>query len=87
MTVVADAGPIITFARSGHEDLLRQVFTQQFPVEQQESLAEILKHRLVEKRREKIAQNARDARKQFDADQLPVGSVEDLVKDLLREDS
>jgi predicted nucleic acid-binding protein len=28
MTVVADASPIIIFARSGHEDLLRQVFSQ-----------------------------------------------------------
>ena len=28
MIVVADAGPIILFARSGHDALLRQVFTR-----------------------------------------------------------
>ena len=28
MTVVADAGPIISFARSGHDSILRQVFSQ-----------------------------------------------------------
>ena len=72
--------PLLTF------DALLEAW-EQFPLEQQESLAEILKHRLVEKRREEIAQNARDARTQFNADQFPVGSVENLVKDLQREDS
>jgi len=60
---------------------------EQFSVEQQESLAEILRHRLSDKRREEIARNAQITHKQFEAGKLPVGTVEDMVADLLRDET
>jgi len=52
------------------------------PVERQETLAEILRHRLAEKRRKEIARNAREARELFEKGQLPCGSVDELMRDL-----
>ena len=52
------------------------------PVERQETLAEILRHRLAEKRRKEIARNAREARELFEKGQLPCGSVDELTRDL-----
>lgn len=60
---------------------------EQFPVEQQESLVEILQHRLADKRRAEIIRNAKIARKQFGEGDLPAGTIEDLMADLLREDA
>ena len=59
---------------------------EQLPTEQQASLSEILRRRLADKRRKEIARNARTARKQFFAGKLPVGTVEEMVADLLREE-
>ena len=52
------------------------------PVERQETLAEILRHRLAEKRRKEIARNAREARELYEKGQLPCGSVDELMRDL-----
>jgi len=53
------------------------------PVERQEALVEIVRLRLRERRREEIRSNAELARQQLAAGQLPRGTVEDLLRDLL----
>ena len=62
--------------------LLEEIET--LPLERQETLAEILRHRLAEKRRKEIARNAREARELFENEkgQLPCGSVDELMRDL-----
>jgi len=62
------------------EALLEEI--EALPVERQETLAEILRHRLAEKRRKEIARNAREARELFEKGQLPCGSVDELMRDL-----
>jgi len=53
------------------------------PVERQEALVEIVRLRLRERRREEIRSNAELARQQLAAGQLPRGTVDDLLRDLL----
>jgi hypothetical protein len=57
------------------------------PVEQQETLVEVLQKRLVELRRQAIAQNAAEARQLYASGALPAGSVDDLLADLDREEA
>lgn len=54
---------------------------EQLPVEQQETLVEVIQKRLIELRRQQIAQNAAEARQLFADGQLPTGSVDDLMAD------
>ena len=54
-------------------------------IERQETLIEILQKRLAETRRRQIAQHAAEARQLYHADQLPHGSVDDLMTDLENE--
>jgi hypothetical protein len=56
------------------------------PPERQQTLVEIMRLRLGERRREEIRRNAELAREQFVAGQLPRGTVEDLLRDLLTEE-
>ena len=58
----------------------------QLPMEQQESISEIMRNRLRDKRRAEIAENARDAHCLLRAGKLPVGTVEEMVADVLRGD-
>lgn len=57
------------------------------PPERQQVLVEIVRLRLGERRREEIRRNAEFAREQFAAGNLPCGTVEDLLGDLLTEDA
>jgi len=52
------------------------------PVERQETLVDLVRHRLNEQRRNEIARHAAEARALFAAGQLPRGTVDDLVADL-----
>ena len=60
--------------------LLEEIET--LPSERQETLVEILHHRLHERRRQEIARHARESRELFYAGRLPRGTVDDLVRDL-----
>ncbi len=52
------------------------------PQEDQEVLIEIIRHRLVEYRREKLAKNISKAREEYDRGEIRRGTVEELMKEL-----
>jgi len=58
----------------------------QLPIDQQETLVEVIQRRLIDLRRQEIAKHAAEARKLYFAGQLPHGTVEDLMADLDNED-
>ena len=55
---------------------------EQMPIEQQETLVDVLQKRLLELRRQQIAQNAVEARQLYKMGKLPHGTVDDLLLDL-----
>jgi ribosomal protein S4 len=55
---------------------------ERLPIEQQETLLDVLHNRLIELRREQIARNAAEARQLYHAGKLPTGTVDDLMVDL-----
>ena len=59
---------------------------EQLPVEQQETLVEVIQRRLTELRRQQIARNAAEARQLYAAGRLPMGSVDDLMADSDQDD-
>ena len=54
--------------------------------DEQEMLAEIVRKRVIEQRREEISRNAKTAREQYLKGELRRGTLADLEEDLLRED-
>lgn len=55
---------------------------ESLPDEQQESLIDILKHRLIEYRREKLAESIKEARAEYNRGEVKYGTLDDLMKDL-----
>ena len=55
---------------------------ESFPEEQRESIIEIVKHRLAEERRERLAQTIKEAREEFDRGEVRRGSVDDLLREI-----
>jgi len=55
---------------------------ESLPEYQQEDLIDIIKHRLIEHRRDLIAENIRKAKKEYMRGEVKKGSVDDLMKDL-----
>jgi hypothetical protein len=55
---------------------------EQLPIDQQETLVDLLQRRLVELRRLEIARHAAEARQLYAAGSLPSGSVDELLADL-----
>jgi len=55
---------------------------ESFPVEQRESLIEIVKCRLVEERRNQLAQDIKEAREEFRRGEVTRGTVNDLMREL-----
>ncbi len=56
---------------------------ESLPEYQQEDLINILKHRLIEHRREMLAENIKDAKKEYVEGDVKTGTVDDLIKDIL----
>ncbi|PIU60685.1 MAG: hypothetical protein COS85_23180 [Armatimonadetes bacterium CG07_land_8_20_14_0_80_59_28] len=56
------------------------------PPERQETLIDLVRQRLSERRREEIARNAVEARALFASGSLPRGTVEDLMAEVLGEE-
>lgn len=52
------------------------------PAEQKESLLEIVRNRLIEERREKLAKGIKKARKEYERGDIRRGTVDDLMDDL-----
>jgi len=49
---------------------------------QQESLIDILQHRLIEHRRELLVKNVREAREEYARGEVRRGSVDDLMREI-----
>lgn len=56
---------------------------ESLPEDQRESLIEIVKRRLAEERRERIAGSIRETREEFARGVCKSGTVEDLMRDLV----
>jgi hypothetical protein len=54
---------------------------ESFPKEQRESLIEIVKCRLVEERRNQLAQGIKEAREEFRRGEVQRGTVDDLIRE------
>jgi hypothetical protein len=66
--------------RMTFDDLLDAI--ESLPLEQQESLVEVLQQRLAEMSRQQIDWNAAEARQMFKEHKLPYGSVDDLMGEM-----
>jgi len=55
---------------------------ESLPEEQRESLIEIVKHRLIEERRNRIAQSIKEAGEEYKRGETKRGTVEDLIREL-----
>jgi len=52
------------------------------PEEQRESIIEIVRHRLIEERRERLAQRIREAREEYNRGEVNQGTVDDFMHEL-----
>ena len=55
---------------------------ESLPEDQRESLLEIVKHRLIEERRDRLARSIKEARGEYKRGDFKRGTVEDLRRDL-----
>lgn len=55
---------------------------ESFPEEQRESIVEIVKLRLIEKRRDRFAQSIKEAREEYRRGEVRKGTVEDLMSEI-----
>ena len=55
---------------------------ESLPEYQQEDLIGIVRHRLLERRRESLAKNIKEARKEFVRGEVRKGTVNDLMKEI-----
>jgi hypothetical protein len=55
---------------------------ESLPTHQQEDLIDILRRRLIEHRRESLAENIRKARREYARGEVKKGTVNDLMKEL-----
>ena len=55
---------------------------ESLPEEQRESLMEIVKHRLIEQRRDRLVQSIKEAREEYRQGNVKKGTVDDLMRDL-----
>ncbi|MBT9143554.1 MAG: hypothetical protein DDT32_01869 [Syntrophomonadaceae bacterium] len=55
---------------------------ESLPEYQQESLIDIVQHRLIEHRRELLAKNIREAREEYSRGEVKKGTVDDLMREI-----
>lgn len=55
---------------------------ESFPEEQRESIVEIVKLRLIEERRDRLAQSIKEAREEYRRGEVRKGTVEDLMSEI-----
>ncbi len=55
---------------------------ESFPEEQKESIIEIVKRRLTEERRERLAQTVKEAREEYARGEVRRGTVDDLMLEI-----
>lgn len=52
------------------------------PEQQREDLINIIKHRIIEHRREQLARNIREAKKEYSRGEIKKGTVDDLMREI-----
>jgi hypothetical protein len=57
---------------------------ESLPEEQRESLMDIVKRRLIEERRDRLAQSIKEAREEYKRGKIRKGTVDDLMHELSR---
>ena len=57
---------------------------ESFPEEQRESIVEIVKRRLTEERRERLAQTVKEARQEYARGEVRRGTVDDLIRKIVQ---
>jgi U3 small nucleolar ribonucleoprotein component len=57
---------------------------ESLPEEQRESLIDIIKRRLIEERRDRLAQKIKKAREEYKHGEVKRGTVDDLMDELLK---
>ena len=57
---------------------------ESFPEEQRESIVEIVKRRLTEERRERLAQTVKEARQEYARGEVRRGTVDDLICEIVQ---
>ncbi len=57
---------------------------ESFPEEQRESIVEIVKRRLTEERRERLAQTVKEARQEYALGEVRRGTVDDLIREIVQ---
>ena len=55
---------------------------ESFPEEQRESIVEIVKRRLTEERRERLAQTVKEAREEYARGEVRRGTVDELIHEI-----
>ena len=55
---------------------------ESFPEEQRESLIEVVNHRLLEERRDRLARSIQEAREEFSRGEFKRGTVDELIREL-----
>jgi hypothetical protein len=70
--------------RLSFDELLDTI--DQLPIDQQETLVEVIQRRLIDLRRQEIAKHAAEARQLYSGGKLPKGTVEELMADMDQED-
>ena len=57
---------------------------ESFPEEQRESIVEIVKRRLTEERRERLAKTVKEARQEYARGEVRRGTVDDLIREIVQ---
>jgi hypothetical protein len=57
---------------------------ESLPEDQKESIIEIVKHRLIEDRRDLLVQNIKEAREEYARGEARRGTVDDLIREIAR---
>ncbi|MDP3029838.1 MAG: hypothetical protein Q8O04_10150 [Deltaproteobacteria bacterium] len=55
---------------------------ESLPEYQQENIINIIRHRLIEQRRQLLAENIREAREEYARGEIKEGTVDDLIREL-----
>jgi len=55
---------------------------ESFPEDQRESIIEIVRRRLIEERREQLAQTVKEAREEYARGEVRSGTVDDLMREI-----
>ena len=69
------------FMKTGTFDEALEII-ESFPEEQKESIIEIVKRRLSEERRERLAQTVKEAREEYARGEVRRGTVDDLMLEI-----